>query len=376
MHITAVPPEVLDKVLAYVPITTLLQLPSVSKLLQLATRHRLIAHFLQHLHVHVKLATDIKDTDELLAVLRKHAIPKLRAVCPVTVEAKRKVKKSLFDLYGDEDELEGVDDVDAFFDSLEEEDERLCEHGAGQSIEYYQDYIAIDGYEGPQNELGDMVWTLYPRRDGDWVVFECLESVVVPFGIGMESVKIRIAGCLQPKGCAGTYWDGGCARFTIVPWHNLSLGNTGAKKNSSSEDEDEEEEEDEDEDEYEGEGGDVRKDEDGDEEEEEDKDGGWGENDVSEDDVSKDDAESPNSTLPIPDSAGNVTLDNDRYSVTYHVQHHVYTTEYDNKISEISVASIRIPLSRFGRLGIRALRRRYRNQELNKVRREKGVQDA
>ncbi|KAJ3297664.1 hypothetical protein HK104_000254 [Borealophlyctis nickersoniae] len=127
MHVTKVPPELIAKVLAYLPIPTVIDLPEVSSYFNLVTRHFLLTHLLRNLHAHLHLLPDSRFCEEeydYYDALVKHVLPKLKAVCPVPVEAKRKVKREILEENGrDLEELmkeTGMTDEGAFLDSLDE----------------------------------------------------------------------------------------------------------------------------------------------------------------------------------------------------------------------------------------------------------------
>ncbi|KAJ3272178.1 hypothetical protein HK104_004528, partial [Borealophlyctis nickersoniae] len=156
-----------------------------------------------------------------------HVFPKLKAVCSehLNVEATREIKREILeDNHADLEKLmveKGMTDEEALFDSLDPQDELLATgEGAWPSVDYYKEYIAIRGWGWGREPATDMIWTLYPRKDGDFIIFECLNGIV-PFGVGVEEVTLKINACFQPKGCDGE-WGRGTA-FKLFPLKKVKL---------------------------------------------------------------------------------------------------------------------------------------------------------
>ncbi|KAJ3267865.1 hypothetical protein HK104_005586, partial [Borealophlyctis nickersoniae] len=332
MNVNQVPPELIAKVLAYLPIFTLIDLPEVSKYFNLVTRRFLITHFLRNLHVHLSLLPDphLVETDhdyefDYIDALVQHVIPKLKAVCPVAVEATRQVKREI--LEENREDLKklmkekGMVDEEAFLDSLNEQDTLL---GTGEdglpSVNYYKEYLIITGYACEMEPTEKIIWTMYPRMDGDFVVFQCLNAVV-PFGFGAKDVTLAINACVEPRGS-----DGACR------WHSFNLFSAKSVKLVGSAVEENEVPEGK-------EGG---------------RDGGRG---VGDDDGcgrGDKDEEDESKTFAVGND-GIATLEGDGFSITCQVKRNVCTT-YSFTVSEISVPTIKIPLPQFYSLCIKRLR--------------------
>ncbi|KAJ3264563.1 hypothetical protein HK104_006451 [Borealophlyctis nickersoniae] len=231
-------------------------------------------------------------------------------------------------------EEEGVTDEEVFLDSLNERDNLLGfgEGGFLPTIDYYKEYLTIKGYGcGLINldTIQDMIWTLYPRKDGDFVVFQCLKGVV-PFGFGAKDVTLALNACFELEGCGG---ECGCdSDFNLFPSKRVEfVGSAGGGDGcrgvgdddgwgGGEEDEDEEDEEDEDE----------------------------------EDEEDEEDDEYESKACAVGND-GNATLEGNGVSITCQVKRNVCQT-YNLPISDISVPTIKIPLRQFYSLCIKGLR--------------------
>ncbi|KAJ3270124.1 hypothetical protein HK104_004977, partial [Borealophlyctis nickersoniae] len=296
MNVNQVSPELIAKVLAYLPIPTVIDLPEVSKYFNLATRHFLLTHLLRNLHAHLLFGPDpslLEEEYDYCVALVKHVFPKLKAVCPVAVEAMRKTKREILEENGqDLNKLmkeKGMTDEEAFLDSLDEMGDNLLKNEGGwPSVNYYKDYMTINGYRDFADGIEDLVWTLYPRKDGDFVVFEC-PNAVVPFGFGEKEVTLEIDACFEPKGCDGDW--GRHTAFKLFSSERVKLGSAVEEKG-------------------------------GPEGEEDSGDGGWG----GGDDVEEDERPGGSSASAVGDD-GNATLEGNGFSITCQVERNVCKTK-------------------------------------------------
>ncbi|KAJ3295186.1 hypothetical protein HK104_002920, partial [Borealophlyctis nickersoniae] len=181
--ITDLPLELLEQIVSHVPIPDIFRLPDVSNKFEKATRRflsltspKMVSHFRERFHLHISVQTDI-DEDYEFQALRAHVFPKLRAKCKVSAEEMRLFKlDNLLEQYGSLEEVMeymGFDDeeeLNEYLDSLDQDDEKLMEEGIREPINYYMDWMVINGYGDNWGWMRDFVWTLgTTRKEGDWV---------------------------------------------------------------------------------------------------------------------------------------------------------------------------------------------------------------
>ncbi|KAJ3297663.1 hypothetical protein HK104_000253 [Borealophlyctis nickersoniae] len=168
---------------------------------------------------------------------------------------------------------------------------------------------------------------MYPRKDGDFVVFQCLKDVM-PFEFGEKDVTLEINACFKPKGCDG--W-GSDAAFKLFPSKRVKFVGSAVEGKGSAEDED---------------GG---------------SDGGWGVGDDEGWGGGDDEGDEPsggNSTSAVGDD-GSATLEGNGVSVTCQVARNVCKTD-SFTISELSVPTVKIPLPQFYSMCIKGLRAKHK----------------
>ncbi|KAJ3289373.1 hypothetical protein HK104_007505, partial [Borealophlyctis nickersoniae] len=251
--ITDLPLELLEQIASHVPFPDIFRLPDVSNEFEKATRHllsptspKLVSHFRERFHLHISIQTDIKESYQFDA-FRAHVFPKLRAQCKVSAEEMRLFKKdNLLEQHRSFEEMmeyfEDEEELNEYLDSLDQDDEKLMEEGIREPINYYMDWMVINGYGDNMRGMRDFVWTLYPSsEEGDWFAFRCIDDVL-PFGIGFENVHVGVTGCLKERGCTGRSpgiyrWVGDIREepsdFTILESVQLSVDTANYDENEA-----------------------------------------------------------------------------------------------------------------------------------------------